>query len=130
MSSRQNNVSILVESLPYQRDFDRAIKETDESAEQWLFRVKELAKLCSFGMSYDLIVLHKFLTGLETEIIDHLCSSAECLDIENSLEIIHAYCAQNTELAPNQILDGHADDQAEQEVVCFETVITINKKIS
>lgn len=127
MGGKQNNIAnVFVKSIPYRREFYHAKKETDESAEQWMCRVKDLAKLCSFGKYNDFFILDKFLMGLEPEIIDYLCSSAECLDMCNSLDIIHAYNAQtrdsikSIQLTDEQIVDS--DDQNEPEVVKFNTV--------
>lgn len=131
MGGKQNNIAtVSVQLIPHRRDFYRANKETGESAEQWMCRIKELAKSCSFGKYFDYFVLDKFLTGLEPEIIDHLCSSAECLDISNSLEIIHAYNTQKRDFKSIQCFDGqsvNSDDQDESEVVYFNVVSQATK---
>lgn len=101
MGGKKNNVSILAKSILHRKDFNDAVKEAKESPDEWLSRIKVLAKACSFGKSGDLFILDKFLTGLEIEIIVHLCSSAKNLNIENSLKIIHTYGTKKNESAAN-----------------------------
>lgn len=105
MGGKQKEPSILTKSIPFRKDFYKTIKEPKESPKEWLSRVNELAKLCDFGKSSDLFVLDKFVTGFETEIIDHLCSCAESLDFESSLDIIQAYNAPKTEITDNLYTD-------------------------
>lgn len=78
-------------------EFYKAQQQINESPTEWLTRIKELSNACSFGKSADLIVLDKFITGLESDIVDYLCSSADSLNINSSLEIIQAYEAQKSD---------------------------------
>lgn len=112
MSDKQNNkrASIPASSLQYRKDFFSALQQTNESAEEWLHRVKELAQLCSFGKLNDIFVLNKFLTGLETKIVEHLCTNSQCLDFDNSLEIIGDYNKQKTDSKPIQMVDVQNED--------------------
>lgn len=89
-------ITILAKSIPFRKEFNLAVKEVKESPSEWLSRVNELAKLCGFGNAYDFFVLDKFVTGLEPDLINHLCSCAEYLDIESVLEIIDAYSSPKT----------------------------------
>lgn len=84
-------VTILAKSIPFRKEFNLAMKKSKETPNEWLARVKTLAALCGFGKCQNLCILDKFLTGFDTEIINHLCSSAKYLDIETALGIIEAY---------------------------------------
>lgn len=128
MGGKQNNVSILAKSIPHRKDFYNAIKQSKESPDEWLSRVKELAKTCSFGKSGDLFILDKFLTGLEPELIDHLCASAKNLNITSSLKIIHAYGAEKIESIPSY-LDGESRAKITitepESMVCFKIILSV-----
>lgn len=127
MENTEEVVSILAKSIPFRKDFQLAIKESRESPEEWLIRVKFLAKSCGFDKSYNLFVLDKFLTGLEAEIIDHLCSSAEYLDIDSSLEIIKANKELTTNIKEETMIVEPADVLDEPETVRKPISIVQNK---
>lgn len=89
-------VTILAKSIPFRTEFNLAMKESRETPTTWLARVKALSELCDFGQGQNLRILDKFLTGFDTEVINHLCSAAEHLDIETALEITEAYRRRKT----------------------------------
>lgn len=101
MGAKQNNVKILTKTIPFRKDFYKATKEPNESSEQWLSRVKELAKSCGFGTHNDQFIANKFIMGLESETIDYLCSSADSLDVAGSLKFIREYEKQKNDLTLN-----------------------------
>lgn len=88
-------VTILTKSIPFRKEFHLAMKQSKETPNEWLARVKALAELCGFDQCKNLCILDKFLTGFNAEIINHFCSTAEYLDIQNALEIIEAYSMRN-----------------------------------
>lgn len=118
MNDVQEVVLILAKSISFRKKFHSAIRKSSETPEEWLCRVKSLAEACSFGESYNVFVLDKFLTGLEAESIDHLCSNAEYLDINSSLQIIH-----ENEVKSETVLVEALDVVNEQpETVCKQTM--------
>lgn len=121
MSGKSKKVSILSKLIPFRQNFYKAQKNSNESPDEWLIRLKELSKACSFGKNVDVIVLDKFITGLESEIIDYLCLSADSLNINTSLDIIHAFQIQKSD---PQLEASSEDDRprtpAQTEVVNFK----------
>lgn len=111
MGRRKEDISILTKLIPIRKEFNLANKEARETPEEWLNRVKELAESCEFGQSANLFVLDKFLIGLETETIDYLCSSAESVTINSSLEIIHALDTPKTDIKEEPILPQTIDEE-------------------
>lgn len=110
-------VTILAKSIPFRKEFNLAMKKSKETPNEWLARVKTLAELCGFGQCQNLCILDKFLTGFDTEIINHLCSSAEYLDIETALEITEAYsmrkkCGQTETIFMLDQQDVEVDQEA------------------
>lgn len=101
MGRKKNDVSISTKSIPIRKIFHSMIKEPKETHEEWLIRVKELAESCEFGQNINLFVLDKFLSGLETEMIDHLCLSAVCLTINSSLQIINEFGTEQMKTETN-----------------------------
>lgn len=121
MGGKHQEAMILARSIPFRLDFHKALKTPKELPEEWLIRVKELAQLCCFGESCDLFVLDKFITGFETEITDHLCSRAECLDINKSLEIIQTYESEKYDHNQLLSLEAHSADGIEQTETVSQT---------
>lgn len=101
MGAKQKNAKILTKTIPFRKEFHRAVKEPTELPKDWLIRIKELAKACGFGKNNDLFVFNKFITGLENEVIEYLCSSAKCLDVNSSLEYIRVYEKQKIDVTFN-----------------------------
>ncbi|XP_031628894.1 zinc finger protein OZF-like isoform X2 [Contarinia nasturtii] len=91
MGDKSETACIFVRNIPSRQNFYKAMKSPTETPDHWLSRIKKLAKLCDFGNSLDSIVLDKFITGLENEVIDYLCLCAECLDIDATVKFIHTY---------------------------------------
>lgn len=91
MGAKQKNVKIPTKTIPFRKDFFKTAKEPDESSEEWLDRVKELAKPCCFGTHNDQFIVSKFITGLESEVIEYLCANAQSLDIQSTLKSISVY---------------------------------------
>lgn len=107
MSGKSKKVSILSKLIPFRQEFYAARKTSDETAEEWLDRLKTLSKTCGFGASSEPMILDKFITGLEPDIIDYLRLSADSLNIKSSIEIIQAY---ETQKSDPQLL-SHSDDE-------------------
>lgn len=102
MGAKQRNAKILTKTIPFRKEFYRAVKDSTELPKDWLIRLKELAKTCGFGKNNDLFVFNKFITGLENEVIEYLCSSAKCLDVNSSLEYIRVYEKQQIDVTFNE----------------------------
>lgn len=129
MGAKQKGARIFTKTIPFRKDFYRAAKEPYESAEQWLFRVKELAKTCGFGQNNDLFVFNKFITSLENELTDYLCSNAQCLDINSSQQLARLYEKQNqNKTEQNETINTSFVDQSEPlleppETVCCSNIV-------
>lgn len=91
MGAKQKNVKIPTKTIPFRKDFFRATKEPNESTEEWLSRVKELAKSCCFGTHSNQFIVSKFIIGLESEVIEYLCSNAQSLDIQSTIKSVNVY---------------------------------------
>lgn len=91
MNEKSETALIFVKSISFRQDFYKAIKSPIETPDEWLIRIKQLAKQCDFGKCFDLFVLDKFITGLESEIIDYLCSCATVLGIDDTVNYVHTY---------------------------------------
>lgn len=110
-------VSILTKSIPFRREFNLAVKESKETPTEWLTQVKRLAEMCGFGQCQNLFILDKFLAGFDTDIINHLCSTAEYVDIGTALEIIEAF-SQRKEIDVTEAIFMH-DEKSEAETFKF-----------
>lgn len=111
MGRKKEVISISTKFIPFRKEFHLANKEAKETHEEWLNRVKELAESCEFGQYFNLFVLEKFLIGLETETIDYLCSSAESLTVDSSLQIIHALETAKTDIKEETTILSQAIDE-------------------
>lgn len=118
MGAKQKTARILTKTIPFRKDFFRAIKEPTESPEQWLSRIKELTKSCCFGKNNDLFIFNKFIAGLEADLTDYLCSSVQRLDIQSSLDFIRVYEKQKIDVTFNATFV--ADQPEPPETVCLK----------
>lgn len=101
MGAKRKTVKIPSKTIPFRKDFFKATKEPNESTEAWLNRVNELAKSCCFGTHNDQFIVSKFVTGLETEVIEYLCSNSQSLDIQSTLKSIIVYEKEKDDLTHN-----------------------------
>lgn len=106
-------VTIFAKSIPFRKTFNLAMKKPKETPNEWLARIKTLAELCGFGHYKNLFILDKFLTGFNAEITDHLCSTAQYLDIESALGIIEAYSMPNNCNGIDTIVMHDKNDEVE-----------------
>lgn len=126
--SCKNRASILTKLISVRQQFYKAQKNSDESPHDWLIRLKELSKACRFRRNSDLIVLDKFITELEPEIIDYLCLSAEIVNLKSAIEIIRAFQSQK---ADPQLESSSSDESshfpAKTETVSWKKCVLSSK---
>ena len=127
MGAKHKNVKIPTKTVPFRKDFFKATKEPNESTEKWLSRVKELAKSCCFGTHNDQFIVSKFITGMESEVIEYLCSNAQSLDIQSTIKSISVYEKEKDVLTHNPTPFVDVTEpiiEPPDESVCYQKICT------
>lgn len=79
---------ISIKYLRNRRLFFNAVKGENETVDEWLERIENLAKKCGFARNLHLLLLNKFITGLDDSSFEIICSQRREITLKKSLEIL------------------------------------------
>lgn len=80
--------SIPATTFPHREQFHRAKKGSNESISEWYGRLLSMANLCQFGFAASLIILDKFVFGLEEKYVRRLSQEVDDLTLEQLVKVI------------------------------------------
>lgn len=80
--------SIPMTSISCRKEFYSVQKTVNESIGEWYDRLLLAAAKCQFGSIENVMVLDKFILGLDDSHIEHLCTALDEITLEASLRIL------------------------------------------
>lgn len=89
---------IRASSIRPRKDFNSAVKDADETMENWYNRLKQLADQCEFGYHSEVFILHQFICGLDVAIVEHLRAEENDLSLSDIFELTRNFEHSNVEV--------------------------------
>lgn len=74
-------------SIRCRKEFISAIRQSDETLENWYDRLKVLAESCDYGTYLEAFVLNQFICGLDALILDYLIAEQKELSLNDVFDL-------------------------------------------
>lgn len=79
--------AIPVASFRSRKHFHRASKSSNETVTDWYARIHSMAESCQYGDASGILLLDKFIIGLDDELFDRICTEVGYLSLEQSMKL-------------------------------------------